>query len=235
MPARALDPLVPEPVRAAIARDITKAVEIAVSRFDYGAAKEDGLSQALIERLVDEVDGRLGAWLWSVRPLLISSNLPDGGEGVLGADFVLQADVYQRGINTAHKILPVQAKKLWSARDALLGGEARKLAAFPGSGLVVDFDPEGYLAVRAEVAAKADGDRRRIKPSAFRPLDEMLGDDFLLCRVGTQEGYINARGTEVVMSDGQRIRIRTDKVARLTVKSTTPPSRATPPRKRHEP
>lgn len=219
----------PEKVRAKIAAKLVEAVTRATASFDNNASDEDSLTGALIGSMVDVVNGFVGDWSWRVRPMRIASNIVDGGEAAIGADFILQVDVYEGSANTAQKLVPVQAKKVWTGTDRLLAQQASTLADFPGSGIVADYDPRGYTAVRAEIAAEKFGDRRKIPKGKFKGLGEMLGEDFLQCLVGTRDGYINTSGTHVVLTTGtqkQRIRIRTEHVARLSVMRNVP---AAPP------
>jgi hypothetical protein len=215
-----LPQLLPPLVRQKISEQVKDATRAAAKNFDYNAADEDSLTGALVDKLADRVNGALDDWSWSVRPYRVSSNLEEGGEGEIGADLIVQVDVYKGGINTAQKLVPIQAKKLWQGKDLKLAKQANDLCAFPGSGIVADYRPGSYLAVRAEVARDANANRASVPDDKVEDLGTVLGDHFLECRIGTRDGYINDRGTDVVFPD-RRIRIRPPyHVARLKVSQT---------------
>lgn len=206
----------PSRVREEISSQIKEATRRASANFDVNAAIEEGLTGALVDRLAETVQGTLGEWSWRVRPIHVSPYMAEGGEPELGADFVIQVDIYEGGRNKAHKLVPIQAKKQWKGRDPRLHEQARELCGFPGGGIVADYRPGAYLAVRAEDAMRAQGDRRRVRESSIRGLGNMLGDEFLGCTVGTREGYITESGSEIVLPQ-RRIRIRPSHIARFSV------------------
>lgn len=217
-------------MRKEIAEQLKNAVRAAAQNYELNAADEDSVTGGLVERLASDVKGSLGDWSWRVRPIRVSSNLDEGGEGELGADLVVQLDVYNGG-NVAQKLVPIQAKNQWTGKDRLLEGQAKALTNFPGSGIVADYRPGGYGACRAEVAVKAGGNRKSVAATSVSDLGTMLGDDFLDCTIGTTKGYMNDANTEVIFPEEKRhVRMRTNWVARLKIERKRRPPRSTPPR-----
>ena len=55
-----------------------------------------------------------------------------------------------------------------------------------GDGIVIDFGPNRFSACRAEDVVPNHANRRLIdRAGKTRPLGQLLGDDFLDCRIGT--------------------------------------------------
>src|SRR6267378_3642298 len=99
-------------------------------------------------------------------------------------DGIFQIEVNDdRGRQT--KGLPFQSKKAWRSTDSKLLGQARQMLETAGDGIVIDFRPDRFSACRAEDVVHNQANRKLIdRAGRTRPLGQLLGDDFLDCRIG---------------------------------------------------
>ena len=109
---------------------------------------------------------------------------PRAPEKLLGADGIFQIEVNdEHGRQT--KGLPFQSKKGWRSTDSKLLAQARQMLETAGNGIVIDFRPDRFSACRAEDVVHNHANRRLIdRAGRIRPLGQLLGDDFLDCRIG---------------------------------------------------
>jgi hypothetical protein len=173
-----------------------------------------------------EVDGKMYRW---------STRLPGMGprsEKVLGADAVLEFRIVEPdGTVAAAKVLPIQAKKEWTAnRDRRLRQQAQKMLDAFGSGLVVDYRASGYAAVAAAQAVAAGGDRRKVAPADLMTFEDALGGRFLECTLGTSGvTYNESKGTLVPIGRTSGKVAPTNLVVRTTVEAPERVRTATTP------
>ncbi|SRR6266851_441492 len=211
---------VPVAVRQAMGRQIKNATRIAAEHYDAGAANERSLTGALVAKLEEEVNGQWRDWSWSSRATTLSEAPAGVGEDALGADFVVQVDVYEGGINTAQKLVLVQGKVRW---DDGLESQARKMSAFPGGGIVADYRPGAYLGVGADDVVRVGAKRSQLNEKRVRDLGAMLGDDFLECKIGTEDAYVSVDRSRIVFT-GKELKhspvpLRSDHLLRVSVKN----------------
>lgn len=212
---------VPQNVRQKIGAQIKLAARIAAAHFQAAAANERSLTGALVIKFEEEVRGNLGGWEWKARAITVSEQPKGIGEEALGADFVFAVEVYENGCNTGQKLVLVQGKVTWD--DQLLP-QAEKMTKIPGGGIVADYRPGSYMAVRAEEVVRAKGRRRGLDPTASRELGDLLGDDFLACTIGTNDAYVTTNGGELVFTGREkeraRVRLLSDHILRLQIRSS---------------
>lgn len=76
----------------------------------------------------------------------------------------------------------------------------------PGGGIVIDYTQRGYFAAEAQVAARAEGDRRLMPPDAVRPLGDVLADRFLPCHIGSTNIYFDATNEMLLIVEAGMLR-----------------------------
>lgn len=190
----------PDSLRDVIADQYSLAVAKAPEHFADFQNDEDALSGSFGTVLRETVRGRHSGYEWETSAKKLRGRGGGAGEKRYGADIALEIQIRLDG-KTRRKTLLIQSKKRWDEKDAKLSDQARKIVQFPGSGLVVDYRPQKYRAVRAERAVEARGDAREIPESDFRDLGDVLGGDFLACRVGSTGVYYDADEDIVVVLD----------------------------------
>ena len=123
-------------------------------------------------------DGRTVRWATRYRRLRGGGRAPERNLGVEG---LFEIEMEDEEKDRSRKTLPFNA---WAGTpdyaDALLRGQAKRLGALPGGGVVVSCRPTGYVAADAGVGA--DGYATR---SDEVDLAEVLAGDFLECRRGS--------------------------------------------------
>jgi hypothetical protein len=214
----------PDVVLNRIATQMREGIREAITGFPEQRGDEDSVTGGLIQAIRTSVRGSeptaQGLLRWHTRMWKLRGRGKGAPEKKLGADAIFEIEVLDNvGTLITRKSLPIQAKKEWTGRDKLLGGQARKLSQLPGGGLVVDYRSDGYTAIDAATAASAGGDRRDIGRQAMRPLGERLGGDFLQCRIGSSEIYFDANNEVLLIYEAgtmkpvpfhAKYRLRTD-------------------------
>jgi hypothetical protein len=106
-----------------------------------------------------------------------------GGESA-GATGIFQVEVLNAaGSVVFRKGLLFQTTVQWAGRDPVLVERARTLDGNFRRSVVIDYSAEGYHAASIAHVLAANGDRRRMR-HRMRKLDEILGIDFVHCRMG---------------------------------------------------
>jgi hypothetical protein len=114
-------------------------------------------------------------------------------ERMHGVDGIFQISVTQdSGHVIRRKGLPFQAKKNWRGKNAALRKQAELMANSLGGGLVVDYTANGYKACDAHAVVERSANRRLLEASgALQSLGQVLGGDFLECRIGRPNLYFD--------------------------------------------
>lgn len=83
------------------------------------------------------------------------------------------------------KGLPFQSKINLEGRSASVASQSADIEASTGEGNVVDYTITGYRACSTGVAVEARGNRQEVeRRGEMKPLGQLLGVDFLECRIG---------------------------------------------------
>jgi hypothetical protein len=181
-------------VIAKIGEQMRDAARAAQENYESYMADEDTVTGALggtfdhIVRGTFVVNGT--RWSWRTRTKKLRGRGPGADEKEIGADGLFEIEVQDaNGVILARKSLPFQAKNDRRGSRARLAEQARKIAALPGGGCVVDYSRDGYTAVNAQTVADQDG---AWPMSPATPLGDYLAQDFLPCRVGSRDLYYDA-------------------------------------------
>ncbi len=199
--------ILPDDVVDAIAKQYRDATREAVKDFDGQHGDEDSLTGALGSVLRQHTHGTLRVGDIEYRWRTTSVKLRGRGKGApekrTGMDAIVELEVWSNGEVKGRKSLPVQSKKQWHGTDRLLGNQAGKIAALPGGGIIIDYEPDNYSAVNARTAAQAGGNRANVPDDAIRELGDVLAEEFLECKVGSRNVYFDAvRGLLVQLEAG---------------------------------
>jgi hypothetical protein len=159
-------------------------VAAAVHGYADGGTDEDAVTGALGQALRGQgelalPDGRIVRWATRYRKLRgRGRNAPDKH---LGADGLFEVEMEDEERDRSRKTLPFQARNGAAGYgDSLLRGQAKRLNAFPGGGVVINYRPEGYVAVDAGLVAEGEATR-----DSEVPLADALAEDFIDCRRGS--------------------------------------------------
>ncbi len=176
------DLLQDESVRRALSEHYRTGVAAAVRGFAADAEDGQVVTAALGQALAGSgelaiSDGRSVRWTTRYRRLR-GLGAPERN---LGAEGLFEVEMEDEEKDRSRKSLPFQA---WVGAqgygDALLRGQAKRLSAFPGGGVVVNYRSEGYVAVDAGVAAEREATR-----DDEVDLADVLSREFLGCRRGS--------------------------------------------------
>lgn len=125
-------------------------------------------------------------------------------EKLYGPDGVFQIEIVDELTKSKFiKTLPFQAKTNWKGVHSALAGQCQNINASLRGGIVVNFLSDGYEACSTKDAAASGGNHRKLKLGGkIQPLGQVLGNEFLECRLGHvgmfydayNEQFIGARG-----------------------------------------
>jgi hypothetical protein len=196
-----------ESVRQALADHFRDRVAEATEAYADSSADEDSLTGALGQALrgrgsVRLRDGRVVRWMTRYRKL--RGRGPNAPEKKVGADGLFEVELEDDQRVRSRKSLPFQAKNNASSYgDSKLWQQAGQLTEFPGGGIVVNYRPEGYVALDAAMVANGEATRE-----VESPLAESLGRDFLECRRGSTAYLFEPSLGGIFLLDGPLLVLR---------------------------
>ncbi|HSD29560.1 MAG TPA: hypothetical protein VLL75_19815 [Vicinamibacteria bacterium] len=178
------DLLQDEGVRRTLADHYRAGVAAAVRGFTEAAGDGEATTAALGRALLGQgelalADGRIVRWTTRYRRLRGRG----GGapEKNLGAEGLFEIEMEDEEKDRSRNTLPFQA---WMGTpgygEALVRGQAKRLAALPGGGVVIGYRPAGFVAVDAGVVAEGYA-----TPGDEVDLADGLARDFVECRRGS--------------------------------------------------
>jgi hypothetical protein len=95
------------------------------------------------------------------------------------------------------KGLLFQAKVNWHGMDRDLLSQSCNLCSFPNASLIINYTPNGYFAVPAEVVQRTEADHKALAAYGLPRLAEVLSKDYLYCAIGRPGLYYDPH-TEVL-------------------------------------
>src|SRR5512139_54906 len=184
MPMTVSDLLQDESVRRTLSEHYRSGLAAAVRGYAEDTADGEAATAALGRALVGQGELTLAAARavrWATRYRRLSGRGGGAPERNLGAEGLFQIEMEDEERDRSRKTLPFQA---WMAApghgDGLVRGQAKRLSAFPGGGVVISYRSAGYVAVDAGVVAEGgatQGDEV--------DLADVLARDFVECRRGS--------------------------------------------------
>jgi hypothetical protein len=178
------DLLQDEGVRRTLSDHYRAGVAAAVRAFTEATDDGEAVTAALGRALVGQgelalADGRIVRWATRYRGL--SGRGGSAPERNLGAEGLFEVEMEDEEKDRSRNTLPFQA---WMGTpgygDALVRGQAKRLSAFPGGGVVISYRSAGHVAVDAGVVAEG-------YPTRVDEVDlaDVLARDFVECRRGS--------------------------------------------------
>jgi hypothetical protein len=180
--------LLPDGLKALIRDRYLAGVSDAQAKYPFSAADEDSLTGALGNSISMPHEMLFGdgqkQYSYQISYRKIRGRGPRAPEKQLGADGIFQIEVRDEHERQT-KGLPFQAKRGWRKADSNLLAQARRMLETAGDGIDIDFGPNRFSACRAEDVVQNHANRKLIdRAGKTRPLGQLLGDDFLDCRIG---------------------------------------------------
>lgn len=196
-----------EEIRRTLADHYRRGVAVAVQGYADGAADDDAVTGALGQALRGQgelalPDGRIVRW--ATRHRKLRGRGRRAPEKHLGADGLFEIEMEDDERDRSRKSLPFHARNgAADYGDSLLRGQAKRLNAFPGGGVVVSYQPGGYVAVDARLVA--DGEATR---GSEVPLADTLVEDLVGCRRGSTAYLFEPSVGGVLLVHGSFVTVR---------------------------
>jgi hypothetical protein len=159
--------------------------------FSMHEADEDAVSGALGQSIAMQspvvFKGPQGDFAVEIKYKKIRGRGPNAPEKRYGADGLFQISILnERGSVLRQKALPYQAKMNWRGKNKGVYVQAMKMQEHFVSSVVVNFTKRGYRGCTASLAVETEGSLPQVEArSGMSNLGQILGVDFLECRVGT--------------------------------------------------
>lgn len=190
-----------------LSKQYSTAVEKTVRVFGKFSKEEDSITGSLGTNIMNDVVGKMQingqTYEWETSVEKFGGRGPGALEKKIGADGVIQVTARQGQKITFAKSLPFQAKNQWDGSDKRLLGQVEKMEKFAKNGIVIDYSQDKFSGFRADDVLTAKGNRKKVQNE--RELGDLLGEDFLKCRIGNRDILYMApieRFVEVEPSDG---------------------------------
>lgn len=171
-------------VLSKIKKQFSEAVSSAVDSYEDLRADEDSVTGALSQSIKSKVNGENGNTTWKTRVRKVRGRGKNAPEKSTGIDSVLEIEVFKQNKEfeecVFRKFLPIQAKNGESSNRKKLKEQADNIESH-GGGIIVTYGPDKFFACSARSVSEADG---KISDGALRPLDHVISDDFLGCKIG---------------------------------------------------
>lgn len=144
-------------VRRLLSKRYRNGVNAAVARHQHARANEDtvtgALGQALVGRGFFQL-GNGGIVTWSTQYTRFGSS----GKIGPGADGIFEIELSDdKGITTKKSLLFNSKKQNYTFGQSSVRRQARQIAGLPGRGIVLDYRPDGFMAVDAWAVSQAVG------------------------------------------------------------------------------
>ncbi len=160
--------------------------------FDENSADEDSLTGALGQAIAMKeplyFNGPDGTYSVRVSYKKLRGRGINAPERLYGADGIFQIAVLDHlGAVLRQKALPFQSKTDWRGRSKTVAAQSTDIQSSFGEGIVIDYSRRGYRACSTKVVIDVRGSRIEAdRRNALKPLGQLLGVEFLECRMGKQ-------------------------------------------------
>ena len=196
--------VLPSEVLVEIGSQYVSAVKAAVQQYENYRGDEDSVTGALGGTFDHIVRGQFiienRRYTWSTKTKKMRGRGHKAPEKLYGADGIMEIEVNDAmGNSLARKLVPFQSKKEGRTDRESLANQARRLAQFPGDGLIVVYGPRKYVAMRASTVAEYRGVLHGIPQEEVHTLGDVLAGDFLTCRIGSSSLYYDT-STERILA-----------------------------------
>lgn len=182
--------ILPSTVMASLRDRYLAAVSDAESTFWMNSGDEDSLTGALGQAMAMPRTQMFptpeGTYAVDIGYTKLRGRGKNAPERIYGSDGIFQISIFDENGNVIRsKGLPFQSKKNWKGKNKKLSNQVKDMERFTPGGIVIDFNSASYGACRARDVIQVEGDRAQIKSdSKLHRLGQLLGDEFLECKVG---------------------------------------------------
>jgi len=187
---------IPDEVIDAIYKHINAATEKAINDFPSAEEEEDtftgnlfGLLQIKDQRVIVKNSDYNGIWRWSITYNKFRSKGKSSTESILGADGIIELHIENNSDDPSVKSLLFQSKLGWKNKDNKLYQQCIKMLPWRGASTIINYTETEIETFDVDEIVKLHGK----KPVKFKSIQELLGKDFLFCKIGDNDLLYNAR------------------------------------------
>jgi hypothetical protein len=123
-----------------------------------------------------------GTWKWSIDYKKFGGRGKGATESIIGADGIFELSLF-RNNEEIKKSLLFQSKIDWQNRDKKLYFQSAKLITWLGAVIIINYTQNEVETYSVDRVLATQGK----KPTEMKPLNQLLGDDFINCHIGDSD------------------------------------------------
>jgi hypothetical protein len=180
---------IPRQVKEAIKNHLNESIARGIKGYESAFEDEDVLTGHLfglmkIEEqtvVIDDVEIG-GTWKWSIDYKKFGGRGKGATESIIGADGIFELSLYRNNEETKKSML-FQSKLDWKGKDEKLYLQSSKLLTWLGAVTIINYTQDQIETYAVDTVLVNQGQ----KPTEMKPLNELLGDDFINCFIGDSD------------------------------------------------
>jgi hypothetical protein len=197
---------IPEAVKTSIKNHIVTAVNRAKEAFPSAYEDEDvftgvlfGLLKIGPQRVIVQNDEINGTWSWEIDFKKFGGRGKGATESILGADGVFELHLQNANsqVTEKRKSLLFQSKLDWTTKDLKLYQQCARMLAWREASIVINYTYENLETFYIDSILKNLGQ----KPEKNLPLEELLGSEFINCKIGDSDLFYDAIKKQLIWLD----------------------------------
>lgn len=197
---------IPQEVKDDIKKHLDKSINIALEGFGSAYEEEDTLTGQLFGLLkcnqkkviVNDVE-RGGVWKWSIDYKKFGSRGKGSTESIIGADGIFELHLF-RNDSEVSKSLLFQSKLNWTNKDKKLYEQCTKLITWLGAVTLINYTQDQFETYSLGQVLLNQGS----KPEMEKKLADLLGIDFIDCKIGDSDLFYDAIKKKLIWLDYKR-------------------------------
>jgi len=217
---------IPKQVKDSIQKHITESIIKGLKAYESAFEDEDVLTGHLFGLMKIEDQSVVindveigGTWKWTIDYKKFGGRGKGATESILGADGIFELSLF-RDNEEIKKSLLFQSKLDWVNKDQKLYLQCSKLATWLGAAIVINYTQNEIETFPVDEVLANQGRR----PSEMKPLDQVLGGDFINCYIGDTDLKYDAFAKNLIWLDKNNDIVATkfNLNRRLKIKVTAP-------------
>lgn len=197
---------IPREVKDSIKKHLDKSIKKARDGFESAYEEEDTLTGHLFGLMkinqqkvtVYDEEGS-GVWKWYIDYKKFGSRGKGSTESIIGADGIIELHLFRNGSEVSKSLL-FQSKINWANRDKKLYEQCSKLITWIGAVTLINYTEDQFETYSLGQILLNKGS----KPEAKKDLSDLLGVDFIDCKIGDNDLFYDAVRKKLIWLDYKR-------------------------------
>lgn len=194
---------IPREVKDAIKKHLDKSIKKALDGFGSAFEEEDTLTGHLFglmkinqQKVTVQNEERGSVWKWSIDYKKFGSRGKSSTESIIGADGIFELHLNRNGLEVSKSLL-FQSKLNWSNKDNKLYEQCSKLITWLGAVTLINYTDDQFETYSLGQVLLNQG----AKPAMEKDLANLLGIDFIDCKIGDSDLFYDAFKKKLIWLD----------------------------------